>query len=282
MYRESIKLRCTTTGCGHEICLPNGKTIIIDPYYPDTVSGCTKEDVEGGDYVIVTHTHYDHDFHLGWITEKFNSKVILPAMDALQELKYQKLPFNNVYPVYPRDVMTFPDFKLEVFLTKHNSLGKLTYDPDNDMTFKKMGVPGDLDADALGGLFSYNYLITTNNGFKILIASGQNLWVETLSEFQAIRPNMLIRQVSVRPFESDLSSNNQVSAKELAKLFVSYNAQLLIPFHMDGLKARWGEEKLNQYLQEAAEEVERLDSGALFIIPEAWKWYSVGIGMNLI
>lgn len=280
MNSHSFKMRCFNVGCGHEIVLPNGKTILIDPYYPDKTPGHTQDDIQGADYILVTHTHFDHDLNLGYIAKKFNSKVVLPAMAALAEAKYQHLTYDSIYPAFPNTKLTFPDFSLEIFQAKHNTLGAAAYNPEVDVTYKMTGVKGDLDTDALGGIFSLDYLITTNNGFKILIASGQNMWEESISRFQELRANMLLRQCSVRPVGMDMYSGGQVDAHTLAKLFTSYNAQILIPFHMDALLKKWTPAQMDAYFAEVAEDVRKLDPGAVFIPPVAWKWYNIGIDFS--
>ena len=279
MLSQSLKFRCFHVGGGHELVLPGGKTILIDPYYPDR--NHPQEDIQGADYILLTHSHFDHDLNLGWIAKKFDSRIIMPAGAALAEAKYQRLAYDSIFPAYPNSRFTFPDFTLDVFLAKHNTLGKAAYDPEVDVTFKMTGVKGDLDTDALGGIFSNDYLITTSNGFRILIASGQIEWAEALSQFQAMRPNLLLRQCSVRPRGADMYQGSQVSAKELAKLFTSYNAQILVPFHMDSLLKRWDEAQLESYFREVADEVRKADPGAVFVVPEAWKWYQIGIDVSL-
>lgn len=280
MLSHSFKMRSFNVGNGHEIVLPSGKTLLIDPYYPDKTPGHTQEDIQGADYVIVTHTHFDHELNLGYIVHKFNSKVILPAVSALAEAKYHRLPYDSIYPAFPGSKMTFPDFSIEVFQAKHNTLGAACYDPDVDVTYKMTGVKGDLDVDALGGIFSMDCLITLNNGFKILLASGQNVWEESISKFREIRPNMLIRQCSVRPMGQDVYSGGQVDAETLAKLFTSYNAQILVPFHMDSILKKWDEEKLEQYFRDVAQKVRELDPGAVFLPPKAWAWYNISIDIS--
>lgn len=279
MFSSSIKMRCFNVGCGHELVLPDGTTILIDPYFPSTDPERSKERVEGADYVLVTHTHYDHDLNLGWISKKFNSRIVLPAVAALAEAKYQGLTYDSLFPAFPNTKFTFPEFSLEIFQAKHNTLGAAHYCPDRDVTFEQTGIKGDPDCDALGGIFSLDYLITTNNGFRIFIASGQNMWEESISRCHNIRPNLLLRQCSVRPLGQDISTGSQVSAADLAKLFTRYNAQLLVPFHMDTLLKKWSKKQLDDYFAQVAVEVERLDPGAAFLAPEAWKWYQIGIGI---
>ena len=61
---------------------------------------------------------------------------------------------------------------------------------------------------------------------------------------------------------------------------VRYGAQLILPFHMDVIDKKWGHEKCVAYMGEVAEHVSRLDPGAVFLYPEAAKWYSVGLSIT--
>ena len=73
-----------------------------------------------------------------------------------------------------------------------------------------------------------------------------------------------------------MKNGEQVSPKELAELLIRYQAQTIIPFHHDVLFKRWGEEKTYAYMDQVGEEVEKMDVGAQFINPVAWKWYDIG------
>ena len=45
-----MKIRSFNVGCNHEIILPNGKTILVDPYFPETLpQDCQKECICGAD-----------------------------------------------------------------------------------------------------------------------------------------------------------------------------------------------------------------------------------------
>jgi hypothetical protein len=260
-------------GAGHEILLPNKKTILIDPYFTGLdFGGFTREDVGGADYILVSHTHYDHEIDLGYFVEKFNSKVFIGAPSVTAALRYHHLPYDNVFPLYPGQSYRLDDFTLDAFQAKHNPTGGLKYSPEGDITFAKMGIRGHKECDDNGYLDSYDFLISTNNGFRILMASGQAIWKNTFD----IHPNVLLRQAGMRK-GGDLLTGEQVPARELAELLTKYGAQMIFPFHHDVMKNRWGEEKLSAYFEEVSREVAALDPGAAFIYPAAWKWYSLGL-----
>ncbi|MFP3040227.1 MBL fold metallo-hydrolase [Treponema primitia] len=273
MKSTGLKIRFFNVGAGHELVLPNGKTILIDPYFTGLdFGGPTREDVKGADYILVSHTHYDHDIDLGYFVEKFNSKVFIGAYSATAALRYHKLPYDNVFPMYPGQNYHLDDFTLDIFQAKHNPTGGLKYSLENDITLKQLGISGHKECDENGYLDSYDFLISTNNGFRILMASGQAIWKNVFD----IHPNILLRQAGVRK-GGDLLTGEQVSPHILAELLTKYGAQMIFPFHQDVMYKRWGAEKLSEYFADVSREVAGLDPGAVFIYPTPWKWYNLGI-----
>jgi len=53
-----------------------GKRLLIDPWISNPLSPLKLEDLEGVDYVVVTHDHFDHLGEAEQIAKKFNSTVI--------------------------------------------------------------------------------------------------------------------------------------------------------------------------------------------------------------
>ena len=39
MFAEGIRIRSFHAGCAHEVKLPGGKTLLIDPFFRDSLSG---------------------------------------------------------------------------------------------------------------------------------------------------------------------------------------------------------------------------------------------------
>ena len=67
MKSTSLKIRAFNVGGAFEIKLPNGKIVLIDPFFTSNQfeGGFTREDVTGADYILLTHSHYDHDIDVG-------------------------------------------------------------------------------------------------------------------------------------------------------------------------------------------------------------------------
>ena len=275
MICNSFRMRTFDTGANHELVLPNGKVVLVDPYFLEC--DFDPADVTGADYIILTHGHFDHDSHVGYFVEKFNAKVFCGAMVAEHIMKFHKVPFDNLFPVFPGSCFTMDDMKLEFCQAKHNESGKRTWDPDKDVSKTKFGIEGHQICDMWGSMESLDWMITTNNGFRIMMVSGRPVFNDTFIRCREKSPNVLLRQAGIRTPEN---SGQQVSVDEMARLLIRYRAQVIVPFHMDFLEKKIGMEAAMSYFEEVAKRVSELDPGALFVYPEKNRWYSIGISVE--
>ncbi|MBT9775511.1 MBL fold metallo-hydrolase [Clostridium sp. MCC353] len=281
MIVSALKIRSFHAGGAHEIQLSNGKVILIDPFFRDSeTEEHTKEEITRVDYILVTHTHFDHEIDLGYFVRKFRPKVFTGALSAMALMKYHRIPFDDLYPVFPGQKFTLEDFTLEAWQAKHNPSGGRICSTDQDITKKELGIEGHFECDTMGSIESLDYLITTNQNFRCLMASGQTVFSDLFDISREKRPNVVLRQAGVRKSGGDLFSDGQVPAGDLAQLFVKYGAQVVIPFHMDVLCKKWGEEKTSDYFMQVKGEMEKLEPGCTLLYPEAWKWYGLGIGIT--
>lgn len=275
MFAEGIKIRSFHAGCAHQVVLPGGKNLLIDPFFRDSLEGHSLEEVEGADYILITHTHFDHELDLAYFVRKYNSLVFVGAQSAHALLRYHKIPYDNVIPVYPGETFTTKDFRLEVIGAKHNLMGGKCYDPDRDIAMEAKGEPGHKECDECGNLESIDYLVTTNTGFRMMTVSGQALWEEPFEIAKDRCPDLLLRQAGVRR-GGDFASGQQVSSRELAEFLIRYRAKILMPFHMDVIYMRWGREKTDAYFREVGTFIREMAPGREFLFPEPWKWYRIG------
>ena len=129
MFAEGVKFRSFNAGCAHEILLPGGKRVLIDPFFQDSLSGGhTLEEVEGADYVLVTHTHFDHELDLGYFAERYRPLIFVGALSAQALVRYHRLAYDHVVPVYPGQTYTVEDFKLEIIAAKERCCKIITID----------------------------------------------------------------------------------------------------------------------------------------------------------
>lgn len=282
MFAESLKIRPFNVGGAFEIVLPNGKVVLIDPFFTDEFDKThTVEDITRVDYVILTHSHFDHDRELGYFVKKFDPLVFCGAMSAEAVLKYHRIPYDSIIPVFPGQRFTMEDFTLEFWAAKHNPSGGKTFQ-EFPQTTKNYGNGDDSHArcDQLGSLESLDFLLTTNNNYSIAMISGRTLWQEPIQMCRDRHPNLLLRQAGVRK-GGDRISGQQVSAAELAQLLVQYHAQVIFPFHHEVILRRWGPDATAEYFRDVAKEVRLRAPGSIFIDPEAWKWYTIGTSISM-
>ena len=279
MTTNCCKIRTYDCGGNHEIVLPNGKIVLVDPYFVDChFDNFTRDDVTGADYIILTHGHFDHDYDLGYLAKKLNAKVFCGMMVANELVKFHKIPYDNVFPVFPNSTYSMGDVTFNFWQAKHNESGGRTYGPDVDFCKERFGFEGHMEMDNLGYLESLDWMITTNNSFRIMMCSGRAVFGEAFERCKQYRPNLLLRQAGVRHPDNP---GEQVPARELAELLARYGAQLIFPFHFDMMIKRWGYEKTEEYMAEVTKELHAIDPGAEFVFPKALKWYSIDMGVTV-
>lgn len=78
-------MRWLGTAC-FEIQLPDGKTVVLDPFVDDSASApISSAQFEGCDYIFLTHGHYDHILDVGKLAARFRPKIFCndQAADSL-------------------------------------------------------------------------------------------------------------------------------------------------------------------------------------------------------
>ena len=72
--RGMTAIRWINDAC-YEIRLPDGREVLIDPYIDESPNHVLHMDAEGADYVLISHTHFDHVLSLGTIVERFEPQI---------------------------------------------------------------------------------------------------------------------------------------------------------------------------------------------------------------
>lgn len=273
MKTNNIRIRYINYAC-YEIVLPNGKEIVIDPCIDMSGknSDFTRDDFKGADYILVSHTHYDHDMDLPYIAKKFNSKVFVGAMSAIDELRYSDVIFDNIYPVYPGEVYELEDFTLEVFRGKHTFLGSQNCMSNREG--KRMGQYFGENRNLLditGSIEYMDYMITTKENTRIFINGGGPNWMFHNNIFTTMKekcPNIVFRQ-----------SSSKYTPEEFAQTISKFHPQLVFPLHQDGV-ARKTSFTIKEYVERVNAELLRIGSSAMMINPTPHKWVNVSFSVE--
>lgn len=270
MKSGGVKIRCMNVGCNHQIALPNGKVILIDPFFPETLpKECRKESVQAADYILLTHSHFDHDAETGYFVETYGAKVFCGFMSARAVLEYHKIPFDNMIPVFPGQTYDMDGFAVEVSQAKHNEMQGKTYDPTLDLALRMGGRQGHNECDTFGSLESMDYRIITDTGFCIAVISGIPMWKNGILRCREQKNHVVLRQATMR------EEGRQVSPEKLARLFVQYKSPLVIPFHTENVKKRLSDITVEEYFDQVDKCARKLDPQCHVMYPETGKWYDL-------
>lgn len=289
MKNSCLLFRPFNVGGCFELKLHNGKTVLIDPFFPeDGRPESAKEDsILACDYILLTHTHFDHDMHVGYFVKKFNPKVIVQASAAIEEMIFHQIPIDNIIPIHHGQEFELDGLQIQGFMTKHASFGLRKYDPNRDITYQKFGLEGHKRADVFGDIECVNYLLTLDNGFTMAIVSGTDFSADIRRKVADHHVDLLLRQFGMRKNMvttgetlEKVNFDSQITPEEFANVIAQYHAQIMMPFHFENTLKRWGEEKLRAYLNDASEIMRQIYPGGAILYPEAYRWYQVGLDVT--
>ena len=132
----SIRMRWLGTAC-FEILLPSGKTMVLDPYMDDSYTAPIGSDqIEGCDYIFITHGHFDHVTDVGKLADRFGPKIFCSDTTADALIAHQEVDPGAFTTVRVGDVITQEDLSVEVVAGIHVDLSKVTIPSDKKPTVR--------------------------------------------------------------------------------------------------------------------------------------------------
>ena len=253
-----------------EIQLPNGKRILTDPYVHDALPGhCephktpfTADDYEGADYVIIQHTHFDHDFSSGDVYNRFGSKFIVHESVAYDFGLCFDIPYTNIYTYATETKMNFGDFTLETFKGFHSVNRWISGRPSEteDGGILHFGVGGHERLERLGTLFNSSYVVTTRENLRIGFLAGEQMQ-DVLPRVEQLRPNVLLVQ-----FSGDVQN--------AVEWIMQSGAALTIPMHHETALFRGMD--VEAKVSEVNRILEKRGCSGRMLYPQRYRWYSYG------
>ncbi len=260
-------------GQGFEFRMPNGKTLLTDPFFymPEfqegkgmSLMGFHVDDIEQVDYVFVNHTHHDHIGNLQQVVDRFHPIVICHSAVAMELARNFCIPLTSIYPVDFNGRYYFDGFSLDTYHGTHHA-SKADYETSR----KFMG--GDDELGVMGSIFNVNFILNLPEGLRVAFVGGND---DGMTErFREIRPNIMIRNKmgSSRDFDR--------VAERFADIFVKSNTQLLIPMHCE----TWANER-PEFLQEVMDDMNRIMEEHNLVgrvkLLERTKWYSLNLTIS--
>ena len=267
---STIRVRWLYEAC-YEIEMANGQHILTDPDLRiHKLPGFSEEMIERVDYLLLTHPHFDHTSDIGWICEKFHPKFMVGELAAMPICRFFNLSFADIYPVGNGDVMDFGDAKFEFLRGRHTKI----QDPERgrpkatlQTTIRNFGIEGHGECDQFGWIENYQFLITTNDNFRIMMVSGLSENLELYRAAERFRPNLLIRQACM-PTPGDYADE-----------IIRYRAPLVLPHHHEKIERRWHTDFSESEKSVRAELASR-GSAIEFHFPEQFRWYEISLGLR--
>ena len=285
MESKGLKLRWVYGAC-YEIVLPNGKVIITDPYItPNDLDGFTIDDITGADYILCSHTHYDHTADIAALIRKFSrpitsemvqtpealqhSKLIIGSMAAPHLAECFDMDYVHIYPASDGTVYDFEDFELRTFSAKHVSspAGRAVPSRAVKVAEERFGVKGHGECDRIGWIEELDFVITTRNNIRIMIVSGMPVYNNPYKVAEKVKPNIVIRQFFGPP-------------EFYGKILAPFNAQIYLPNHHEHIKEQTGYD-IESYTAIASGELSKMDPVARLLDPVPRKWYDLSLRMDL-
>lgn len=284
----SLMLKVRWSGVNfYEFVLPNGKTIVMDPYFDDPNDThneykYTPTDLPGGkwvngaDFVVLTHGHGDHTGEVASILENYPGAHLIAPEHALPSLVIkQKINYSGHYldAAGAHDKFSFPGFTLETCRSNHNlSKGPVA---DTLDTAKYMNADGSVNFYALWAwLFEreiMNMKITTDEGFTVLIWNSEmqpdGLGFETRSYFyKDANPDLFMYQVAGASLGYD---RRNPTCDHMGKFIASVKAKAALPEHQQ----HFSYNELDLIADKFSDICNEQGVGTHFFTPETGVWY---------
>lgn len=289
---QALRIRWISVQC-YEIVLPNGKVIVTDPFYLDasiydeiteltksqkmerdvySQTGFSVDGFTGADYILLNHVHGDHCNLVGELWNKFYGRVLCPAECCEELAKTFDIPYGTIYPLYPNNTYYFDDFTLKTYPGAHDNRSfregrfRRPSDPkDQYAGLEGFGVPCPSRLGGLGSIFNLNYVIETQQNFKIDFSAGRD-YEEHVKHLTEEKPNLMLRH-RIRSYTPEYC----------AQQIMDMGAQLMMPLHHNNARATG--EDLNEYFEKVNEILTAKESPARAFNPEPYRWYTINLSI---
>lgn len=280
----SLLLKLRWSGVNfYEFVLPNGKTIVMDPFFDDPNDDHNEykytptdlpagEWVNGADIIVLTHGHYDHTGNLAEVLEKYpDAHILIPEHTIPSVIVDQNVDYFAHYftAVGAHDKLEFDGVTLETCRSNHN-IGKAVS--------PLRGKTGDLYKDV--DFFTLckwiyerelmNLKITTDEGFTVLLWNSQmgadGRGFETRKYFyRDAKPDLFMYQVAGASFGSRRNPN----CGPMGRFIAEVGAKTAVPEHQQ----HFSYDELDRMAEQFAPYCDEAGTPTSFLTPETGVWY---------
>lgn len=272
---RALRFRWINGQC-FEFRFPNGKTLITDPWYHcegpigrTCPAGFTTDQLEGGDYIFLNHGHGDHTANIQEVYDRFHSTLITHSAVCMEAARTFNIPLTSIYPVDFEGTYYFDGFMLETHHGTHHGQPLNYQEACQFMSPDKF--PGSSELNAMGGVFNMNFILTTDQGFRLAFLGGNDDGM--LKRMQGKdKPNIVLRNKLASSKEKD------GAAEKFAQWFAQTDVQLLVPMHHESWLTDDPEfaENMFKYMNHSMEVLGKAGRVAHMV---RGKWYEINLAI---
>lgn len=267
----------------YEFVLPNGKTIVMDPYYDKSAPGGHNEYnytptdlpagewVNGADWIILTHTHSDHCAQLKEVLEVYPDAFIVCPDMAIPDMRISRGIGGNLrwVPIGAIDKLKFDGFTLDCVRSQHNISGSVGVKDLDKSKYEETGAEGDYFMGYWSSMIA-NYKITTDEGFTCLIWNSEmydkygyeaRVWF-----FEDAQPDLFMYQVAGASFGGDRRNPDCTS---MGGFVASVNAKAALPEHQQ----HFAYTELDAIAEQFTDYCDAAGADTQFLTPTTGVWY---------
>lgn len=287
-----IKMRWCGFAC-YQIVLSDGTVILTDPCqygmgeqwsaepdYRRYADKTAADLLDRCDYVLLSHTHFDHVQDLPYVLDKFpDARVIVPdggALPLVLKLNYSTLR-RNIQIAGDKDRLCFPEFTLDCCRGKHTLFAStdpfFAHIQEQDYKTAFREADGSFDPieamfSASGGLDFRNYVISAPGGMRIFLWAGQILEDFRRFQYQGLKPDVMFVQIAGSNVGGDRTNP---SGEIIGSFTMDVQPQVVLPIHQE----KFTKANLLRVQEECSRYYQDRHSPIRYENPRAYEWFTI-------
>lgn len=260
MESQAIGIRWFNDAC-YEIKLPNGKSILTDPYIDDSPNKLlSSEALNAADYILISHSHFDHTLGLTEVLRRFDSQIFCGAQSGVEIARYYDIPGYAMNLILPGETVETGDFRLQAFRGKHTKLPAEVDRPSQwQENVEREGLPVHAAESNLLGSYEYMiWLLTLRDHRRILIWGGAANEA-AIAQAPKWEPDITIAQIP------------RDEPEQIGRLYGAIGGQFIFPHHHEYFQN--GGVEGQAILDAVAGATKQYAPCMQLVFPKKGKWY---------
>jgi L-ascorbate metabolism protein UlaG (beta-lactamase superfamily) len=261
-----MKIRWIDTSC-FEIQTDQGERIVTDPYIDECPNHpITADEITAMDYILITHTHFDHITQLNQYYDQYRPKILVSPISGMKLVESLDLSGQCIYGMEDGELLDFGNCAF-TRISGHHTIPnrKERHLVRESVIAESLGDPllseGPYHALMYSGYWDFsNFYIETKENTRILFWGG-SVSCADIRKARDFRPDIILMQIP---------SNTPEAISEFVK---TVGASYVIPHHQDTyLKSR----DVDKMMEEYGNIICAANPQTKFLPLEPGKWYEFG------